>query len=661
MAAQGQMKSRQDISRELDLMMKSGKIDEQTKMDTLADFDQQEPTQQPQGGIISEQELAATLDSQGVDPETREATLQDYRDTYLPKPTPAENFSKLSKAEQQYAGGLAKEHDVTKGKSLEGKSTMDILQKAGENLPGSMKQQIGETVYGSTIGIFSTLYGLGGMAAGAAAKLIPGEQDVEKFVDDAAAGLEESYGGMNNLLTTFMNEPARVYDDLTGAFEGFSSLRRRGQKYRAKKAGATPIDAKQGRHWDTTGTAVGTVAGLNKIVDSKFHHSEWFGDKFRGLAKGAQEKMLTRGLNFSAKNAQALENIMNSKVSNDMSGLNRVQRQAKKKGHANWFVENGIFDTPGGMLNSTHQILDAHDGRLSNLLSMSKEKVYSPKATALVNYLESKAKGVPDLGAVSDKRRGNIKSLQGMKDVKSGAPTEGIQGNSLNNMYTPLEIHEIRQKFDRETRAEAQRHYGEGRPTDTPIKEGEGIKHLFELRDDVMREIEDNAWTTDMIDGSDVKRINQNIRAANAAARGLDESISRSGRRAALGWSDYMLATGASGVTPGFTDRLSSVMFGTAALATKKILETPYMKMKFAEQLQKLNKSELDDFVDAYRKGDTTKTGKYATFIGNNLRKNMGPLLFRIEMTRQKEEREKSILDQRQRMRAAIRKDKANR
>ena len=122
----------------------------------------------------------------------------------------------------------------------------DVLSGAAGNAPASTMQLLEDTVSIIT-SPWETTKALGRVLAGTVQKIIPGEQDAEKYAEAFGGAMVERYGGIENFKRTIRDDPAGVASDLLGLISG----------------GATTV----ARVGGTVGRVAKTTADVANILD----------------------------------------------------------------------------------------------------------------------------------------------------------------------------------------------------------------------------------------------------------------------------------------------------------------------------------------------------------------------------------------------------------
>ena len=99
----------------------------------------------------------------------------------------------------------------------------EMASSAAQNLPGSA-WQFAKDVTAPIHSPIETAKGLGGIAAGAFQKLIPGEQESEKNVDALMEFVKERYGGLEEIKRTVAEDPAGFLADIASLAMGGGGL-----------------------------------------------------------------------------------------------------------------------------------------------------------------------------------------------------------------------------------------------------------------------------------------------------------------------------------------------------------------------------------------------------------------------------------------------------
>ena len=88
-----------------------------------------------------------------------------------------------------------------------------LLEMLG-NAPGDAVE-VGKDIYQTVAHPIDTLSAVGNLALGGAQKLIPGEQDSEKYAEAFYDGIVEKYGSWDKFLNTLENEPVHTLMDIS--------------------------------------------------------------------------------------------------------------------------------------------------------------------------------------------------------------------------------------------------------------------------------------------------------------------------------------------------------------------------------------------------------------------------------------------------------------
>jgi hypothetical protein len=120
--------------------------------------------------------------------------------------------------------------------------------KMVKNIPGSLGKLASDLVY-PIMHPVDTAVGVGRVARGAVEKLVPGEQEYEKYADQVGQMMVGRYGGMDALKTTIMEDPAGFVADLSAVLTAGGSTAAR----------APGLVGKLGKATQKVGTAIEPV------------------------------------------------------------------------------------------------------------------------------------------------------------------------------------------------------------------------------------------------------------------------------------------------------------------------------------------------------------------------------------------------------------------
>ena len=152
---------------------------------------------------------------------------------------------------------------------------------------------------------FQTAKGLGGIAAGAFQKLIPGEQSSEKNVDALLDFVKERYGGWENIKGTVAKDPAGFLADVAGLAMGGGGLAAKAAGTAGKLGSVASKVGKAGRVVDPARLA----SVVERSEQGKLHPRLHL--KFFGLTTGAQRRAASRLLSAPVKRgAQAASYLL---------------------------------------------------------------------------------------------------------------------------------------------------------------------------------------------------------------------------------------------------------------------------------------------------------------------------------------------------------------
>ena len=98
-------------------------------------------------------------------------------------------------------------------------SAGDVFSQAGENF-GASAEQFAEDFSRIFTDPIGTVKGLGRVLLGTVQKLIPGDQEHEKYADAVGDYFSERYGGFENLKRSFASDPVGVFADATTLLTG---------------------------------------------------------------------------------------------------------------------------------------------------------------------------------------------------------------------------------------------------------------------------------------------------------------------------------------------------------------------------------------------------------------------------------------------------------
>jgi len=493
-------------------------------------------------------------------------------------------------------------------------TTGEYAQDVLLNAPGSALGAVWDTAEAMTWGLPTTAMGVGELALGAAAKLIPGRQDVEDAPDAVMMDIAESYGSTERFLTTFRDDPFRVYDDMLSSVSAIGAGKKFLAKRGVRKKGLSPEDVKkykQGKQLSSAALDLDSFALFQKMFGSKtIDKATDF--MFDTLPRKAQERLIQSSLEFNETQRDGLTKRMKTKGGTD-------------KKYFDFFLDNKIFGSQGSMLAKVDDLFKANNKKVDSLLQDYMDSIHSPDATRMLDYLIGKKEGT----SKSRLRKDELEQIMLLKNS--------------NNVYTPAALQDIRKKFDKYTRREAKSHYGTDPRNVEPIKEAEGVSDIFEDRDFVMRQIEDfgksKALETGRHDLARIAEINKKVNTSYFARAALDEVIDRGGAKHILNMSDYIVHGGSSAVGYAAGGPVGAIAGMVGGVALRRAIDSPLVKGKLAQALTKLNKSTLRGLADDVGKGGLGAKSKAAlTFVMTNLRKDVGPLLTRMELSRKRAE-----------------------
>lgn len=124
-------------------------------------------------------------------------------------------------------------------KKEEASGVLGTVSTAISNVPESAMKFAEDIVY-PILHPIQTAESLGSLALGLTQKLIPGEQEQEKYVDALSQGLYDRYGTLENVKKTFMHDPIGMLSDISGIVSGGALLAGKVGKAAAKTAYRTP-------------------------------------------------------------------------------------------------------------------------------------------------------------------------------------------------------------------------------------------------------------------------------------------------------------------------------------------------------------------------------------------------------------------------------------
>lgn len=124
-------------------------------------------------------------------------------------------------------------------KKEEPSGVLGTVSTAISNVPESAMKFAEDIVY-PILHPIQTAESLGSLALGLTQKLIPGEQEQEKYVDALGQGLYDRYGTLENVKKTFMHDPIGMLSDISGIVSGGTLLAGKVGKAAAKTAYRTP-------------------------------------------------------------------------------------------------------------------------------------------------------------------------------------------------------------------------------------------------------------------------------------------------------------------------------------------------------------------------------------------------------------------------------------
>lgn len=201
--------------------------------------------------------------------------------------------------------------------------------EAVKNIPGSAANVVGSLVE-SVKHPIQTAKAVGNLGAGVVSKVIPGEQEPEKYADQVGEFIASRYGDMEAFKQTVMRDPVGVLSDLSSvlmAGGGAASL-------------APGIVGKVGKAVAKTGAAIDPINVATNTVKAASHlvPKEWPGAMYESTAKwlpsidASRRKDLTRtaldeGIMPTTRGIDKIDNLITG-LNDEIDGLITAADQA---------------------------------------------------------------------------------------------------------------------------------------------------------------------------------------------------------------------------------------------------------------------------------------------------------------------------------------------
>lgn len=181
------------------------------------------------------------------------------------------------------------------------------------NIPESAAQ-FGSDIVAPFLSPVQTAKSVGNLALGAAQKLIPGEQEEEKYADAFGQFLSDRYGSIENFQQTVMKDPVGVLADAASVLTGLGG---------AVRAGATAGGkiGKVGQAIQKTGAAIDPINVARTAVTAPL----------RAIPKSVAPKLYKSAAKFSttipeAKRAKMVETALEQKIQPTIKGSDKLNK-----------------------------------------------------------------------------------------------------------------------------------------------------------------------------------------------------------------------------------------------------------------------------------------------------------------------------------------------
>lgn len=288
-------------------------------------------------------------------------------------------------------------------------SWSEVPGKALENFVPSAKRAVGDIVE-AVSSPWETAKSLGNVALGTAQKLIPGEQESEKYADAVGQYFAGRYGSMDGFKNALAHDPVGVLSDLSTAFTGGAGALKGGAKV-AQVAGKAGAAANIGRAGDLAMTAAHALDPLTmtaKAVTAPFGAAGKGYDFLKQTITGAPreikrplaERLYQRSLKpltslDPQERTAMIQTALRERISPTEGGYQRlVDRQSELGREIRRFIdERTQLEATGAVPRTIDPEAIAHSAMeyASNRLHISSEaNVALPQArSAVSNFLES--------------------------------------------------------------------------------------------------------------------------------------------------------------------------------------------------------------------------------------------------------------------------------
>jgi len=270
------------------------------------------------------------------------------------------------------------------------KETGQTLLDAVKNVPSSAKKLVTD-IGTAVISPIETAKSLGGLALGLVQKIIPGEQESEKYVDALVQNYADRFGSVEKAKETFVNDPVGFLADTAGLLlAGGGAIKGVGAVTKLKTL------SKLGGAVAKTGAAIDPLIGVAKIGKPIA----------KGLVKSAEkgiEKVLAPTKEVTkAKTAKVIKELTQEKLV--AISKEELQKQIKRK-----LIEVGkefddFFETTGIKGNTKIQpLIDLLEDAKDNF--RVKGVVVEPKSIKIIEGLQDTIKQFGDELPNTDLRR----------------------------------------------------------------------------------------------------------------------------------------------------------------------------------------------------------------------------------------------------------------
>ena len=230
----------------------------------------------------------------------------------------------------------------------------DVASGAVDNFLPSAKRAAGE-IWDAVTSPVETVKALGNLGLGTAQKLIPGEQEEEKYADAVGQYFADRYGSMDGFKKSLMLDPAGVLSDMSSVFTGGGALLK-GAGKAATVAGA----AKAGGAMEKAAGLAGKAATATDPLTASIQLTGMGVDKALGglgMAERLYESALKPSTTLSpAERANITATGLRERISPTAGGYAKAEKiiddlNSQIAGDIGKATEQGVTIDPNGIAN----------------------------------------------------------------------------------------------------------------------------------------------------------------------------------------------------------------------------------------------------------------------------------------------------------------------